>query len=88
MGYHVDRRYRGRTYAWQACRLIAPEIRMSGKSSVVITCDPDNTPSRKTYQKLGGMYEGTTSVPEDIRKKYEIGPSKCRYIWVPEESGT
>ena len=42
----------------------------------------------KTCQKLGGMYEGTTSVPEDIRKKYEIGPSKCRYIWVPEESGT
>lgn len=88
IGYHVDPPYRGHHYAWRACRLIAPEIRMSGKSSVVITCDPDNTPSRKTCQKLGGMYEGTTSVPEDIRKKYEIGPSKCRYIWVPEESGT
>ena len=88
IGYHIDPPYRGHHYASRACRLLTKEILMSGKQSVVITCDPDNTPSRKTCQKLGGLYEGTTSVPEDIRKKYEIGPSKCRYIWVPEESGT
>ena len=57
---------------------------MSGKSSVIITCDPENIPSRKTCIKLGGIYEGTVPVPEDIREKYDIGPVKCRYIWIPE----
>ena len=87
IGYHVDEPYRGHHYAWRACRLIAPEIRMSGKSSVIITCDPENNPSRKTCLKLGSRYEGTAKVPEDIRERYDIGPAKCRYVWVPDESG-
>ena len=85
IGYHIDPPYRGNHYAWRACRLIAPEVRLSGKSSVVITCDPDNIPSRKTCIKLGGVYEGTVHVPEEIREKYDIGPAKCRYIWIPDK---
>ena len=70
----------------KACRLIRDEIRRSGKTSAVITCDPDNEPSRKTCEGLGCRWEGITAVPEDIRKKYEISSEKCRYIWyLPEE---
>ena len=87
IGYHIDRPYRGHHYAWRACRLIEPEITLSGKTSVVITCDPDNLPSRKTCQRLGCLFERVAEVPGDIYRKYEINHTKCRYIWhvVPEE---
>ena len=85
IGYHIDEPYRGHHYARRACLLLEHEIRISGKSSVVITCDPDNEPSRRTCIGLGCLFEGITDVPEDIRRKYEISPVKCRYIWVLSE---
>ena len=90
IGYHIDPPYRGRHFAYRACLLIREEIRMSGKTSVVITCDPDNPASRKTCERLGCLLEGEASVPEDLRKKYELSEVKCRYIWhitaKPEEN--
>ena len=88
IGYHIDPPYRGQHYAWKACMLIKQEIRLSGKTSVVITCDPDNEASRKTCEKLGCLFERITEVPEDIYLKYEISRTKCRYIWyiVPTET--
>lgn len=81
IGYHIDPPYRGRHYAYRACRLLTEEIRRSGKQSVVITCDPDNIPSRKTCQKLECLFECVTHVPEELQQKYEISGVKCRYIW-------
>jgi predicted acetyltransferase len=53
---------------------------------VVITCDPDNLPSRKTCIHLGCLWEGDTDVPPDLQKKYDISARKCRYVWhVSEE---
>ena len=81
IGYHIDPPYRGYHYAYRACRLIEREIRLSGKTSVVITCDPDNVPSRKTCIRLGCLFERTADVPKDIYSKFEISRTKCRYIW-------
>ena len=81
IGYHIDEPYRGHHYALLACRLIEREIALSGKSSVVITCDPDNLPSRKTCLGLGCLFERIAEVPDDIYRKYEINRTKCRYIW-------
>lgn len=81
IGYHIDQPWRGHHYAMKACLLIREDIRRSGKSSVVITCDPDNTPSRKTCEKLECLYEGTVHVPGDIWERYDINKVKCRYIW-------
>ena len=80
IGYHIDPPYRGNHYARRACLLIKKEILTGGKTSVSITCDPDNEPSRRTCIGLGCLWEGITSVPEDIREKYEISSTKCRYI--------
>lgn len=86
IGYHIDPPYRGHHYARRACQLLEKEIRLGGKNSVVITCDPDNIPSRKTCEKLRCLWEGITEVPEDIREKYDISAVKCRYIWrIPAE---
>ena len=82
IGYHIDPAWRGRHYAAKACRLIAGEIRRSGKSSVVITCDPDNQGSRKTCEALGCLWECEVAVDQQLRKKYEISPRKERYIWL------
>ena len=81
IGYHIDEPYRGHHYARRACMLLRKEILMGGKNSVVITCDPDNAPSRMTCIRLGCLWEGETDVPEDVRNRYEISRRKCRYIW-------
>ena len=81
IGYHIDEPYRGNHFAYAACKLIENEIRRSGKTSVVITCDPDNAPSRKTCLRLGCLFERVAEVPEYIYRKYEINRTKCRYIW-------
>ena len=81
IGYHIDPPYRGNHFALRACRLIEKEISLSGKTSVVITCDPDNILSRKICIRLGCLFERTAEVPEDIYRKFEISRTKCRYIW-------
>ena len=81
IGYHVDPPYRGRRYAQRACALLAPLMRSRGKTSVVITTDPDNIPSRRTCEGLGCEMERFVNVPREIRSRWEISPVKCRYIW-------
>ncbi len=81
IGYHIDPPWRGNHYAARACRLLQTEIRMSGKTSAVITCDPENGASRKTCERLGCLLEGIAEVPDDLRQKYEMNDRKCRYIW-------
>ena len=54
---------------------------MSGKTSVIITCDPDNEASRKTCERLNCLLEGISSVPRDLQEKYDLSSMKCRYIW-------
>ena len=81
IGYHVDPPYRGRRYAQRACALLAPLMRSRGKTSVVITTDPDNIPSRRTCEGLGCEMERIVNVPREIRSRWEISPVKCRYIW-------
>ncbi len=81
IGYHIDAPFRGHHYAFRACRMIEDEIYRSGKTTVVITCDPDNIPSRKTCEKLGCLLEGTVYVTRDILERYDINHVKRRYIW-------
>ena len=81
IGYHIDPPYRGHHYALRACRLIREEILRSGKSSVIITCDPDNEASRKTCLGLGCLWEGQVPVAEWLQKKYDISDRKDRFIW-------
>ena len=85
IGYHIDEPYRGHHYARRACLLLRDEILLGGKQSAVITCDPDNGPSRQPCIRLGCLFEGETDVPEDLQKKYDISARKCRYIWLLAE---
>ena len=86
IGYHIDPPWRGKHYAARACMMLTEEIRRLGMSSLVITCDPDNIPSRKTCERLRCVEERVVNVPEWIRDRWEISPVKCRYLWLPEET--
>ena len=81
IGYHIDPPFRGHHYAARACRLIEQEILRSGKSSVIITTDPENRASRKTCEALGCLWESEVPVDPYLQKKYDISPRKERYIW-------
>ncbi|MBR6030024.1 MAG: GNAT family N-acetyltransferase [Clostridia bacterium] len=81
VGYHIDPPWRGHHYAARACRLIAGVFRRAGFTSVVITCDPDNTASRRTCESLGCERERTVAVPARVRNRWEISAEKHRYIW-------
>lgn len=63
IGYEIDPPFRGHGYAYEACLLLLDIARKEEMDMVYITCSPDNTPSRKTLEKLKGTYFETTDVP-------------------------
>lgn len=64
IGYRVYEPYRGHGYAYQACQLLFRLAREKyGMSELIITCSPDNIPSLKTLEKLGGVLLETVNVP-------------------------
>ena len=50
IGYAIDAAYRGHHYAGKACRLLFELAKKHELGYVIITCDPDNTASRKTCE--------------------------------------
>lgn len=85
IGYGVAPEYRGRHYAGKACLLLFELARRHGMDWLIITCNPDNWPSRRTCEGLGCELERTVQVPESIRRRWEISKVKCRYIWRLED---
>lgn len=79
IGYTIDEEYRGHNYAYRACLLLKPYIQ---DQSVIITCDPDNIPSKKTIEKLGCEYIETAAIPSHLRKFFSKDEKeKCIYRW-------
>ncbi|MBR0388342.1 MAG: hypothetical protein IJH85_11160 [Clostridia bacterium] len=48
----------------------------------MITCDPDNEPSRKTCEALGCRWESEVPVDPELQRKFSISAIKERYIWI------
>lgn len=59
IGYCVLPSHRSRGYATEMLRLSLPVARSLGLKKVLITCDEDNTASRRVIEKNGGVYENT-----------------------------
>ncbi len=79
IGYGVVRAFRGQHYAARACRLLLPLAKLHGLSPLWITCNPDNMPSRKTCERVGGVLAEIVAVPpqSDLYRRGER--EKCRY---------
>lgn len=65
IGYGIDEPHRGHHYAEQACRILFRLARAHGMEYVYITCDPDNAPSRRTCERLGGELLEIAVLPEN-----------------------
>ena len=78
IGYRVEPAYRGHHYAGKACLLLFELARLHGLDWLIITCNPDNWPSRKTCEWAGGELIEIAELPENNNMRVEEGETeKC-----------
>ena len=82
IGFQVIKGFRGHGYAFQACRAIAPLVSLI-YPEVMITCDPDNTASRRTIERLGASFIEEIPVPMHDPNYQRGSRTKRRYRWKP-----
>lgn len=82
IGYAIDEAHRGHRYALKACRLLLPLARGHGLERLCITCNPDNTASRRTAELLGARLDGIEPIPpeHDLYRRGE----RCVCLYVLE----
>lgn len=80
IGYRVEEPYRGHHYAGKACKLLFALAKKHDLGYVIITCNPDNWPSRKTCEYVGGVLMEIVELPEDNDMRVQDGEThKCIY---------
>ena len=79
IGYAVEPDWRGRRLAERAVRLLYPLARAHGFDGLWATCTPDNTASRRTLERLGGVLVETVAIPPDYESYARGEREKCRY---------
>lgn len=83
IGYHVFDLFRGNRYAARSLALLLPFAFEHGIDPVILTCNPDNTPSRRSIEIAGGIYLETVPLPRE-NEMYLIGDrEKCRFAFHP-----
>lgn len=64
IGYRIYEPNRGHHYAYYACIMLFDIAREEyAMDKLIITCSPDNLPSKKTLEKLNGSLLEVTDVP-------------------------
>lgn len=82
IGYMIKESYRGNSYASKACKIIKNVAIAHGMNRLIITCNPDNLPSRKTCEKAGLKLKEIVNIPP-YNEMYESGErQKCIYEWI------
>lgn len=65
IGYTIFEPYRGHHYAAKACRLLFKLAKAHGMKRILITCRPDNEPSKKTCLAIGATLRQEIVLPPD-----------------------
>ena len=82
IGYTVYEEYRGHHYAQKACKLLFKLAKRHGMEYLYITCQPQNIPSRKTCEALGGVLVEIAELPEDNDMRVNDGHTcECVYLF-------
>ena len=63
IGYRIYEGSRGHHYAYHACLMLFDIAKDYDMDKLIITCSPDNIPSKKTLEKLDGTLLEVTDVP-------------------------
>lgn len=65
IGYTVDEPYRGNHYALKSCKLLFTLAKKHSMDYLIITCKPDNIPSCRTCELLGGELLEVKDLPKN-----------------------
>lgn len=80
IGYEVYEEFRGNHYASKACKLLFLLAKRHEMDKVIITCDPENTASRKTCEYSGAELIDIVDVPS-WHGMYKTGRKRtCQYV--------
>ncbi len=82
IGYGIDEGYRGKSYAAKACRIIKQVAIAHGMDKLIITCNPDNFPSRRTCEKAGLKLKEIVDLPPHNEMYLNGEKQKCIYEWL------
>lgn len=86
IGYGVLPEHRGYRYASRSVLLLVPLAMDLGINPVWITCDPENTASRRTLELAGAEFVEIVDVPEDCIIHQKGHPRKCRYRLISSQN--
>lgn len=82
IGYSIKENYRGNNYASKACKIIKEVAIAHGMDKIIITCNPNNLPSRKTCEKAGLILKEIADLPP-YNELYQEGERQaCIYEWI------
>lgn len=80
IGYEIYDEYRGNHYAGKACLLVFELAKEHNMDKIIITCNPDNFPSRKTCEYVGGKLLEIVNIPDWHPMYIDEGKTTtCRY---------
>ena len=79
IGYSVEPAFRGNRYAARACKLVFPLAVAHDLKPLWITCNPDNSPSRRTCELVGGKLIEIVPIPRSNPLYAPNTTWKCRY---------
>lgn len=79
IGYRVEEPYRGHHYAGKACLLMFELAKKHELEYLIITCNPDNYPSRKTCEYACGELLEIVELPSDSDMRERGETEKCIY---------
>lgn len=81
IGYSVEEKYRGNAYSSKACKIIGQVAKAHDMNKVIVTCNPDNFPSRRTCEKLDMKLLKIVDLPEYNDMYLEGERQKCIFEW-------
>ncbi|MDR3596680.1 GNAT family N-acetyltransferase [Clostridium sp.] len=82
IGYRIEKSYRGNNYASKACKIIKQVAIAHGMYKLIITCNPDNFPSRITCEKTGLKLNAIVDLPLHNEMYKDGERRKCIYEWI------
>ncbi len=77
IGYGIDEAFRGHHYAEEACRILFRLAAAHGMEYLYISCTPENRPSYRTCERLGGKLVDMTELPQDNDMREKGVTSVC-----------
>jgi len=81
IGYGICEVYRGNNYASKACNIVKQVALAHDMSKLLITVTPENTPSRRTCEKIGAKLLEIVDLPIHNQMYLEGERRKCIYEW-------